>query len=104
VAAPPATAPGPEDDAVVSTPPTLEDEPPLVDEAAEAAFLGEAKERGEVVPKRSEAESEDETPRKALPPLDELVQRIPADVRDTLEDLFRARFTTVKRFPKKALK
>jgi hypothetical protein len=39
-----------------------------------------------------------------LPPLDELVKRIPPEVRETLEDLFRARFVTVKRVPKKALK
>jgi hypothetical protein len=39
-----------------------------------------------------------------LPALDELVERIPADVRDTLEDLFRAKFVKVARVPKKALK
>ena len=39
-----------------------------------------------------------------LPPLDELVRRIPADVRGLLDDLFRAKFTAVKRMPSKALK
>jgi hypothetical protein len=34
-----------------------------------------------------------------LPPLDELVARIPAPVREILDDLFRARFTTVRRVP-----
>jgi hypothetical protein len=93
----------PEDDAVVAVPPTIEDGPPVIDEAAESAFLGEAKERGEVVtPKR--ATEVEETNTKALPPLNELVNKIPPDVREVLEDLFRARFVTVKRFPKKALK
>jgi hypothetical protein len=50
------------------------------------------------------ADATDEPAPKALPPLDELVKRIPAEVRDTLEELFRARFVTVKRLPKKALK
>lgn len=39
-----------------------------------------------------------------LPPLNELVQRIPAEVREALDDLFRARFVAVKRVPKQALK
>ena len=75
------------------------------DEAAESAFLAEARDRGEVVaaPKPKEESTED-SDAKPLPPLDELVQRIPAEVRDTLEDLFRARFVAVKRVPKRALK
>lgn len=94
----------PEDDAAVATPSTIEDAPAAeFDEAAEAAFLSEARERGEVVAPKPAAEVEEANP-KALPPLDELVAKIPADVRDVLEDLFRARFVTVKRFPKKALK
>lgn len=95
----------PPEDAVVATPPTIEDGPPLIDEAAESAFLAEARERGEVVaPKPASAEPVEETSAKPLPPLDELVQRIPAEVRDVLDDLFRARFVSVKRVPKKALK
>lgn len=37
-----------------------------------------------------------------LPDLDALVARLPADVRDTLDELFRARFVSVKKLPKKA--
>jgi hypothetical protein len=33
-----------------------------------------------------------------LPPLDELVARVPAEIRAVLDDLFRARFTGVRRF------
>ncbi len=39
-----------------------------------------------------------------LPPLEELVQRIPAPSRELLEELFRAKFVTVKRVPASALK
>jgi len=79
------------------------------DEAAEAVFRADALTRGEnvggasPVPEVMEAAEEPE-PKGALPPLDQLVQRIPAEVRDTLEDLFRAKFVSVKRVPKKALK
>jgi hypothetical protein len=75
------------------------------DEAAESAFLAEARDRGEVVKPRAESavEAVDEIETKSLPALDDLVAKIPVEVRETLEDLFRARFTTVKRLPKKAL-
>jgi hypothetical protein len=33
-----------------------------------------------------------------LPPLDELVARVPADVLGLLDDLFRAKFTGVRKF------
>jgi hypothetical protein len=39
----------------------------------------------------------------ALPDLDALVGRLPADVRETLEELFRVRFQAVRRIPRKAL-
>lgn len=39
-----------------------------------------------------------------LPPMEDLVMRIPAPARELIEDLFRARFVTVKRMPKAALK
>ena len=95
----------PEDDAVIATPPRLEDvAPPPLDEAAEAEFLAGAKERGEVVVPKPAAEVEETVNPKQLPPLDELVAKIPAEVKEVLEDLFRARWTTVKKFPKKALK
>lgn len=75
------------------------------DEAAESAFRAEARERGEPViaaaPSRDEPEGAEAG---ALPQLEPLVARIPADVREVLEDLFRARFVGVKRVPRKALK
>jgi hypothetical protein len=75
------------------------------DETAETAFLAEAHDRGEiVVPAKAREEIPDETDAKELPTLDELVQRIPAEVRDVLDDLFRAKFTKVRRIPARALK
>ena len=44
------------------------------------------------------------TAEESLPPLEDLVKRIPSATRDLLEELFRARFVTVKRVPKSALK
>jgi len=39
-----------------------------------------------------------------LPALQTLVDRIPTDAKEVLEELFRAKFYTVKRVPKTALK
>lgn len=89
----------------VSVRPEAEEAGSWPDDAAESAFLAEARERGETAaPSKPKEESVEETDAKPLPALNELVQRIPADVRETLEDLFRARFVTVKRVPKRALK
>ena len=73
------------------------------DESAEAAFLAET--RGRVEPVMdAPAKTEPEEVVKKLPPLEELVQRIPAETRDLLDELFRARFTTVRRVRKSDLK
>ncbi len=88
--------------------PLQDDMPPLwPDEAAETAFLSEAKARGEVpAPAAAEATATEETPDASapLPSLDELVKRLTPGVRETLDDLFRAKFVKVQRVPKKALK
>lgn len=85
---------------------TDEDVPPAwLDEQAESAFRAEARDRGESVRVTRPAEdAAEEAEPGNLPQLDELVARIPADVRETLEDLFRARFVAVKRVPRKILK
>lgn len=86
----------------------VEDEGPAPswpDDATESAFRAEAKERGEPVRvAREPEEAEEEKESGALPRLDDLVARIPPEVREALEDLFRARFVAVKRVPRKALK
>jgi hypothetical protein len=92
--------------AVAPVPP-IEDTGPSnwPDESSESAFLSEARARGEsVAPATAREEMADETDAKALPSMEELVQRIPAEVREVLDDLFRAKFTTVRRIPRKALK
>lgn len=91
----PVEAPPPEDPSAGNWP----------DDSAESAFLAEARERGEpIAPAKAKEEIAEETDSKSLPSLNSLVERIPAEVRDVLEDLFRARFVTVKRVPKRALK
>jgi hypothetical protein len=85
-------------------PPADESAPmgPSADE--EAAFLSAERENGTstaVLPVPA-AMVEDE--KGELPPMEDLVKRIPAQARDLMEDLFRARFVTVKRIPKTALK
>ena len=74
------------------------------DESAEGAFLSEARERGEPVMAAVAVEAVEETDTKSLPPLDELVKRLSPEVRETLDELFRAKFIAVRRIPKKALK
>lgn len=84
-----------------------DDVPWPTDEGAEASFLSDARERGEtVVPAarpalQAQVEADDKSP---LPPLAELVQRIPTEVRDALEELFRVKYTSVHRVPAKYLK
>ncbi len=71
--------------------PAEPDEPVLPSEAEESAFLAEANGRDGTVPaapRTAELESH-----AGLPPLDELVARIPAEVRAALDEYFRARFT-----------
>jgi hypothetical protein len=45
-----------------------------------------------------------EEPPLKLPPLEGLVGRIPPGVRDALDELFRAKFTLVRRVPPSSLK
>ncbi len=75
------------------------------DADSESAFLAEAKERGEPVKATSAAaEAAEDNDPKALPKLEDLVGRLSPEIRDTLEDLFRAKFVRVQKVPKRALK
>jgi hypothetical protein len=66
------------------------------DEAAEAAFLGET--QGSQTPAAIPvAQVEDKAADTPLPKLDDLVKRIPMETRELLDELFRAKFTTVRR-------
>lgn len=83
----------------------LPDAPGAPSPEEEAAFLAVEGTDGEAYSLPSKAESaEPEAGDASLPPMEDLVKRIPAPVRETLEELFRARFVTVKRFPQSALK
>lgn len=77
---------------------------PSADE--ESSFLAEQKASDPVsTPPRAAANGNSEPePTGSLPPLDDLVNRIPAPARELLDELFRAKFVTVKRVPKSALK
>lgn len=86
-----------------------EDGPVWPDEATESAMRAEVVTRGETLNSKAareaaEAAAEAAAEKRNLPPLDELIGKIPADVRDTLEDLFRVKFMKVARSPKKAFK
>lgn len=49
-------------------------------------------------------DQEEPAPDAPLPSLDDLVKRIPPDVRETLDDLFRVRFISVKRVAQGSLR
>jgi hypothetical protein len=70
----------------------------------EAAFLAQEREMGNVTPTLMHVGKAPEEPAGELPPMEDLVKRIPMPTRDLLEELFRARFVTVKRVPESALK
>lgn len=78
------------------------------DEMAEAAFMAEARERGEVTTSTAQRvqvkDESGEGETKDLPSLESLVGRLSPEVRETLDDLFRAKFTAVRRLPKKSFK
>jgi hypothetical protein len=69
----------------------------------EAAFLAQEREMGGVTPTLMHTETPPDD-KGDLPPMDDLVKRIPMPTRDLMEELFRAKFVTVKRVPKSALK
>ena len=102
-----AAAPAP---AEVEVPADDSEGPEWPDEAVESAMRAEHTERDDssvlapaksVKADRAGDPEEDAAP---LPTLDALIEQIPPAVRDTLEELFRARFTSVQRVPKAALK
>jgi hypothetical protein len=67
------------------------------DESDEASFLSEAAARGDAPAPVSDGNAALVVGDK-LPPLDELVGRVPAQVVGLLDDLFRAKFTSVRKF------
>jgi hypothetical protein len=88
------------------------DESSWPDESAEAAFLSErrsgdeagASEMGRILGTSPDPAGAPVEEKEILPPLDDLVARIPAEVRAVIDELFRAKFVAVRRMPKEALK
>lgn len=90
--------------------PTFDEEGPVwPDAATESAMRAEVAERGETLTAKAarelaEAAAEAEAEKKGLPQLDALIEKIPPGVRETLDEMFRAKFVKVRRVPAKALK
>ena len=74
------------------------DESEWPDEADESAFLSESRARGEA-PDLAGSRGAAPVIGDKVPPLDEMVERVPPALRGLLDDLFRAKFTGVRRFP-----
>ena len=79
-----------------------EDAPWVTDEVTETS-LATARADGATLVKPTVIHRGDALESVPLPPLDTLVARIPAEVREALEELFRAKFTAVRRVPAKHL-
>jgi hypothetical protein len=75
-----------------------DDAPWPIDESGEAMFAAAVRVPPAARVAAAPTVATDES-KVALPALDTLVHRIPAEVRETLEDLFRAKFTAVRRVP-----
>lgn len=84
-----------------------DDGPRWPDEDEEASVLAERANsapttiRSQIEHAAASEEAEQAESVRDLPPLDDLIAQIPATVRDGLEDLFRAKFTKVRRLPKR---
>lgn len=83
-----------------------EDMAPWPDEAMEAAMSAEVADRDGPAKKptkkqREEAETLDGGP---LPKLDDMIAQVPADLQEKMDDLFRAKFQSVRRVPEATLK
>ena len=109
--APAATSPGSGGgyDSSSTMPAPDDDGPQWPDAAAESGMRAEAASRGETLSSKAareaaEALAEAAAEKRNLPPLDDLIAKIPTEIRDTLEDLFRVKFNKVARAPKKSLK
>jgi hypothetical protein len=75
------------------------------DEAAEVAFFGATSETETPAAKPAlDADEQRPSPAPPLPKLEELVNRIPAESRELLDELFRAKFTVVRRVKASDLK
>ncbi len=88
--------------------PSLDDQgaPVGPDEAEEAAFLsGEAGgNSSENIPSKELVEADADEVSGNLPDMEQLISRIPLESRALLEELYRGKFYTVRRVPRRVLK
>ncbi len=73
-------------------------------EAEESAFLAEQRLANPPPPIAAIGAIEADEENVALPPMDDLIRRIPASAREVMDQLFRAKFIAVKRMPAPAFK
>ncbi len=97
-----AGAPAELEDALVTAP--TEDEPIFPDEDTEMAMRSELRAKGEGVVAVARVANDEGEVAAPLPPLDSLVSRLRPEVREVLDELFRARFTSVRRVSSRVLK
>ncbi|AWI08377.1 hypothetical protein [Ereboglobus luteus] len=81
-----------------------DDAPPWLDTAAEQAYLADQAAAASAMSSANSGEDPDEQDASGLPSLDSLKARIPAETLEVLETFFRAKFTTVRKIPKKLIK
>ncbi len=73
-------------------------------EVEETAFLAEQGTTSPPKPMPVVATAQDSATDAPIPPMDELIHRIPPAARELIDQLFRAKFITVKRMPVSAFK
>ncbi|MDF9832292.1 hypothetical protein M2103_000502 [Ereboglobus sp. PH5-5] len=81
-----------------------DDIPPWLDAEAEQAYLADQAAAASAMSSANSGEDPEEQDASGLPSLESLKARIPAETLEVLETLFRAKFTTVRKIPKKLLK
>lgn len=86
-----------------------EAEQPWMDEEREAAMkaameVEAAQREAHAAPNRRQAEREDTLDGGPLPALEDMIAQVPAELQAAMDDLFRAKFQSVKRVPKAVLK
>ncbi|GAB5558558.1 MAG: hypothetical protein SynsKO_02050 [Synoicihabitans sp.] len=86
-----------------------EAEQPWMDEEREAAMkaameVEDAQREASAAPNRRQAEKQETLDGGPLPALEDMVAQVPAELQEAMDDLFRAKFQTVKRVPKAVLK
>lgn len=68
------------------------------------AMRSELRSRGEALVASARRDADEGEVAAPLPSLDALTARLSSEVREVLDELFRARFTGVRRIPQRALK